>query len=352
MTAPQVECFNCPTGVLGTGQFIRALGRRAISAVLLSASLLGTSVYAQTERIDMAIFHPERNFWTPTLKWWMEEVDKATQGRVHFVANYAGALVSANETLKAVRDGAVPAGVTSAAFITGTLPSLAYLEAIGGVPGGVAPFIESMEALRPVLQEEFHKQNVEYLWPQASGQLVVVCRDRLIKNVADWKGRKVRTAGRWQGEQLLVLGSSPVSIDPSEQYLALQNRTIDCALSVSVLAATLKLHEVAPKISVLRMPVNATFYVINRDIWNKLSADDRAAVMRISGEATKRSAAYLNEIQAEAENQMRTQKAEVYQLSDAEVADLRAAIAPAFAKMDAQGGEAGKRISTIVRRFW
>ena len=31
-------------------------------------------------------------------------------------------------------------------------------------------------------------------------------------------------------------------------------------------------------------------------------------------------------------------------MSDAEVADLRAAIAPAFAKMDAQGGEAGAQI--------
>ena len=56
-------------------------------------------------KIDLAVFHPEKNFWTPTLMWWIAEVDKATQGRVKIPPHFAGALVPLNETMKAVRDG-------------------------------------------------------------------------------------------------------------------------------------------------------------------------------------------------------------------------------------------------------
>ena len=330
------------------------LVRAKLGAYLCAAAvvaLAGSPASAQT-KIDLAVFHPERNAWTVNLKWWIEEVDKATQGRVKFVPAYAGSLVTANETLKAVKDGAVPAGTTSAAAVSGTMPSLAYLEAIGGMPGDVDKFTDSVAAMRPVLEEEFRKQGVEYLWPQGSGHLIVLCRDRLMKNVSDWKARKVRTAGRWQGEQLIALGAAPVSTDASEQYLALQNRTIDCALSVAVLASALKLYEVAPKITVLGLPVNLSFYLVNKGVWDKIAPADQATIKRLGIEAEKRSAKYLAEVQLEAEASMKTNKAEIYTLTEPEIAELRKGIAAGFVKMDAQGGAAGKQISETVKKFW
>jgi TRAP-type transport system periplasmic protein len=317
----------------------------------LIAALIGSGAMAQM-KIDIAIFHPERSAWSVAFKWWVEEVDKATNGRVKFNPAYAASLVTANETLKSVKDGAVPAGFTSAAAMSGTLPSLAYLESIGGMPGELQRFTDAVAALRPTLEEEFRRQGVEYLWPQGSGHLIVLCRDRLMRTVADWKGRKVRTAGRWQGEQLLAMGAAPVSTDPSEQYLALQNRTIDCALSVSVLASALKLHEVAPKITVLGLPVNVSFYLVNRAVWERISPDDRATIKRLGTEAEKMSAKHLHEVQLEAQAMMRTQKAEIYSLTAEEIAAFRTGIDPGFKKMDAQGGATGKQISDTVKRFW
>lgn len=318
---------------------------------LVFALVLCAPAWAQS-KIDLAVFHPEKNFWTPTLVWWIGEVEKATQGRVKMVPHFAGALVPLNETLKAVRDGSVPAGVLSAAAITGQIPAFAYLEAIGGMPAETGAFVEAVNALRPVLETEFRKQGVEYLWSQGSGGLIVVCRDRHLKAPADWKNRKVRTAGRWQAEQLRAIGVSPVATDPSEQYIALQNRTIDCALSVNVLASALKLHEVAPRITQLRMPVNLTNYVINKSVHDKISAADRAAMRKLSTEADKRSAEHLAKVEADAIGQMKSQRAEMYSLSDQELRDLRAGIATSFAKMDAEGGETGKQIGGILRKYW
>ena len=55
---------------------------------------------------------------------------------------------------------------------------------------------------------------------------------------------------------MLALGGAPTAIDPGEQYLALQNKTVDCALSVPNLVLSLKLYEVAPKLTSLRQAVN------------------------------------------------------------------------------------------------
>ncbi|MEO7402969.1 MAG: hypothetical protein ABIU95_04795, partial [Burkholderiales bacterium] len=143
---------------------------RGLTGAIVIGMTIFTSVAATAQtKIDLAIFHPERNAWTVSLKWWIEEVDKATQGRVKVVPHFAGSLVTANEALKAVRDGAVPAGLSAAGFVGGAMPSMAYLEAIGGMPGDVAKFTDSVIALRPALEEEFRKQNVEYLWSQGSG---------------------------------------------------------------------------------------------------------------------------------------------------------------------------------------
>ncbi len=329
------------------------VARKLSLAIIALATMLCVATPASSQtKLDLAIYHPERNAWTATLRWWIDEVEKGTQGRVKIVPHFAGSLVNLNETLKSVRDGAVPAGVVAAGAVSGQLPYVAYLEAIGGMPADAGKFTEAVTAVRPILEEQLRKQGVEYLWAQGSGALIAMCRDRHMKSPADWKNRKVRAAGRWQAEQLRTMDVSPVATDPSEQYVALQNRTIDCALSVSVLGSALKLHEVAPKVTMLRMPVNLSFYIVNKGIYDKISEADRATIRRLSIEADKRSAEHLAKAESEAIALMKTQKADIYSLTDAELSDLRKAIDPAYAKMDAEGGEVGKQIGGVLKRFW
>lgn len=329
----------------------RAFVKHAVQVAVAGLLASGAPV-ALAQKIDMAIFHPERSAWTPTIKWWTEEVAKATQGRVNFVPAYAGALVNVNETLKSVRDGAVPSGVISMAAVSGQIPAVALLESIGNFPESPDRFLAALRAQRPLLEGLFAKQNVEYLWSQGSTQMIVVCRDRHLKSVADWKGRKIRTAGRWQAEQVRALGASPVATDPAEQYLALQNRTIDCALSVPVLAFPLKLHEVAPYVTLTRQQNNLSGYIVNKALWDKLSADDRAAIKRVSAEADERSVAHLANAYQESIDAISGQKAQVYRLTDAEVAEFRKAIDPVLVKIEGAGGEAGKQVVDTMKKFW
>jgi N-methylhydantoinase A/oxoprolinase/acetone carboxylase beta subunit len=142
------------------------------------------------------------------------------------------------------------------------------------------------------------------------------------------------------------------AMDPGEMYLALQSRTIDCALGNNMLTLGFKLHEVAPKITVLRAPVNLSAYIVNAGAFAKLSPPDREAMKRVGVEAERRSADYLVKAANDAADQMRQQRADIYTLNDAEFAAFRASIRAAFGKMDAESGPAGKQIADILRGYW
>ena len=116
--------------------------------------------------------------------------------------------------------------------------------------------------------------------------------------------------------------------------------------------SSLKLHEVAPKITELRLPVNLSFYIMNKGQFDKLSAPDREAMLKLGQEGEKRSAPLLQKMSDDGAAAMKAQKADTVRLNDAQLAEFRKAIGPAFAKMDADTGEDGKRIAAIVKKYW
>jgi TRAP-type C4-dicarboxylate transport system substrate-binding protein len=121
---------------------------------------------------------------------------------------------------------------------------------------------------------------------------------------------------------------------------------------VNVLALALKLHEVAPRITQLRMPVNLSSYIMNKSLYERISPEDRASMRKLAIEAEKRSADHLSKVERDAIAQMKSHKADIYSLTDQELKDLRSGIAPSFAKMDAEGGETGKQIGGILKKYW
>ena len=269
---------------------VRHTLRMAMAAVCAAGMMLPFAHNpAHAATFDVAIFHSERDAFAEQFKWWAGEIEKRTQGRVVFKPHYSGALVSMVETLGAVKNGIVPVGYTASSFAAGAIPALAYLEVIGSMPNDAKTATEASDAIVPTVSDLFQKYGVVFLWSQLGFDTVVLCRDKHLKGPADWKGMKVRAAGRWQSQQVAAMGASPTAIDPAEQYLALQNKTVDCALSVPNLALSLKLYEVAPKVTNLRQSVNMSMYVMNPSSWSQIAAADQAIVRQVSREATHRS---------------------------------------------------------------
>lgn len=307
---------------------------------------------AAAATFDVSMFHSERDALADQYKFFAAEVEKRTQGRVQFKAHYSGSLTSVVETLGAVRSGVVPVGLTAASFASGAIPALAYLEMMGGLPNDPDQAAKALAALEPAVAELTRKYGVELLFMQPTFDVIVVCSGKHLKMPTDWAGMKVRAAGRWQAQQVAALGASPTAIDPGEQYLALQNRTVDCALSVPNLALSLKLYEVAPRITALRQAVNMTMHVMNPQAWRSLSPADQEVMREVGKEATRRSVAHLHGVVAKSYEAMKAAGADIYRLSDAELKATRERMLSIVPRIAAAAGEAGKALEAALKPYW
>jgi len=319
----------------------------AAAAVLLYAGVAG----AQT-RLDLAIFINERDPYNDTVKWWMKEVQQRTEGRVEIRAHYSGSLVKLSEAFDAVRNGVVPMALVAPSFISGAMPAMGYLEFLGGYPSSTQRIEDLLPAMRPLMEKMFAAEGLVYLWQQPSTGCGIACRDRTMKSSADWKGVKVRTAGRWQAAQIKALGGVPVAIDPSEQYLALQNRTVDCALGLPPLLYGLKLNEVAPKITQLHMSANSMIYIANAAAWAKLAPADRKAIRAASIDAERRGIPVIQAAMDAYYAKLKAAKADVESISDADLRAYRSDFRPVLDQIGKASGENGKALSELLQRYW
>jgi TRAP-type transport system periplasmic protein len=326
---------------------------RTVVATLAIAFTCGlASSPAGAASFDVAIFHTERDALADNFKYWAAEIDKRTQGRVQFKPSYSGALTSAVETLGAVRNGVVPVGLTAASFGSGALPALGYVEAIGGLPNDADAMRKALDGVQHPLADLLRKYGVELMFTQPTFELVIVCGGKHLKAVGDWPGTKVRAAGRWQSQQVLALGGAPTAIDPGEQYLALQNKTVDCALSVPNLVLSLKLHEVAPKLTSLRQAVNLSLYVMNPRTWRSISAEDQATIGAVSTEARQRSITTMRAVADKGLADLKGLGADIYVLNDAELKAMKEKMKPVFDKIAEGSGDTGKPFAEQLKPYW
>ena len=245
------------------------------------AWLLRHAESARAETFEFAVWYSDRDFYADHVRRWASEIEKRTEGRVKINLHFSGALVAAKETVNAVRTGAAGGGTTSASFVAGLVRPVSYMEALFWIPGDpkIAARYDASKLLEPS-RELLEQRGLKLMFSFPPPGSCRNCSNGHIKTVADWKGKKVRAAGRWQGIQLRAVGASAVTLDPGEVYVALQNKTVDCILFLANLTLSSKVYEVAPYITYWRDGANASMYYLNLAQWNKVSPADQKIMLR------------------------------------------------------------------------
>ena len=198
----------------------------APAAMLMAAviSLAGSATTLRAETFEFAVWFSDRDFYAEHARNWAAEIEKRTEGRVKINLHFSGALVAAKETVNAVRTGAAGGGTTSASFVAGLVRPVSYFEALFWIPGDPKIALETVHKLQEPSRKLMEPRGLKLMFNFPSAGLVSNCSNGHIKSVADWKGKKVRSAGRWQGIQMQAVGASAVALDPGEVYVALQQQ--------------------------------------------------------------------------------------------------------------------------------
>lgn len=258
---------------------ITLINRTTFLVILCSIFLLATfgdKTFAQsgTMTLKVGIKNPPHDVVAKTIKRFSDQVEKKTEGRIKFTYYYNETLITGFQFVDGVSMGIADISTGPMSFLTGKIPEFSIFEVFGSFPQEKYPQ-EIEPAIRPVLKTVFNKVNVHPLMPLYSGNAVFNDKKEFLKSPDQWKGRKMRMGGKWQGIVANKWGASPIFLPPSELYMALQRGTIDGYFLVYSIISGLKLYEVAPFVVDTGFSCNIETVTMNLKKYESLSPADR-----------------------------------------------------------------------------
>ena len=94
-----------------------------------------------------------------------------------------------------------------------------------------------------------------------------------LQTLEDFEGKKVRTHATSLSRLIEGLGAEPLFVAPGQDYLALQNGTIDVSTTGALLAVDAKYYEIADYMAGPVIGFGYTTNVINGDLWARIPPD-------------------------------------------------------------------------------
>ena len=215
----------------------------------------------------------------------IEEIAKATEGRITATLFPAGALGAPTETYDMAVTGISDMSYGLHNFTPGvfniinvnTLPFVGK-NAVHGTHISNALFEKF-----PEFEEDHAGVKVGYVW-KGDGEHVFTV-NKPIRKPEDLKGLRISLTPTPTGIAFLEsFGAIPVTMPMNEVYEALQRGMIDGALANGSTIANFQLGDVVNYITRLYIGFPTFFCVINEDTWNKIGPEDQAILQGLFNE--------------------------------------------------------------------
>lgn len=214
-----------------------------------------------------------------SIDWYLEEVERRTDGRVQAELFYGASLIGGVDTLAALGEGRAEGGYLVPAYTPGDLP-LWNIAMMPGGPGGAwqnpearSRALQWLNENNEAFQEEIARHDVKVVGFVVVSPLGLGTRERVTR-LADLEGLQIRAVGTI-AEAWRLAGATPVAIEAQETYEALQRGVLDgwSVLPIDT-AAQQGLQEVAPHILYTPFGVfGSAGIALSLDLWERMPAD-------------------------------------------------------------------------------
>lgn len=251
--------------------------RTILSTLVASGLLAGTVAMAQTPAPDLpetkltvvgglsnltAYQNFEQPFWTKT-------VPELTDGKVTVdIKGFNEMGLKGPEILRLIGQGVIPFGTATLSYFASDNPINEAIDLAGLTPS-IDTAREITDAFMPIYQDFYEDQNIKILGFSTYPAQVLFCNVP-VEQLADLKGKKVRTSSRTQAEFVDAVGGSSVTIPFGEVVPALQNGVVDCAITGSMSGYSAKWYEVGTHLVAMPINWNQQVHAVNQDYWDKL----------------------------------------------------------------------------------
>jgi TRAP-type C4-dicarboxylate transport system substrate-binding protein len=212
------------------------------------------------------------------------DIAKETNGAVKWKLVPGGQLADPKSTFSAVHDGLIAAGLGISSYVPSTVPAIntIYSTIVFGddnvATSGAA--LETMTLNCPACLAEMRKLNAVPLSGWVAGPYYLACREP-IRSLAELKGKRVRATGG-NNELMAVLGAVPVSATLVEAVGLLQRGGLDCQFGTHGWLKVFGYGDVVKSVTDLPLGMTgpAVGVMLNRDVWNKFTAEQRSVHLR------------------------------------------------------------------------
>lgn len=259
---------------INLSKFLRTSALVASGLVAGSGAMAAEIVYSTF----LPAQHPDVTFTMPRFS---KAMSAATEGRVSFDLQAGGVLAGPSVALEAIGDGVIDSGLVFYSYTPKLAPAMTL---IGDLPvtlpqAAAAAASETMLLNCDQCGEELEELGVVAFTNGTSDPYDLYCAKAELRDPADLDGLKVRASGGF-AQLLAGLGMTPVNISITEMYEALQRGQVDCVVAAVSMGNEVQLWDVAktvPKNLQIGTISGYSTQVINRDIWDGLSPEDRKA---------------------------------------------------------------------------
>jgi TRAP-type C4-dicarboxylate transport system substrate-binding protein len=252
-----------------------------ICSLAIAASSLST---ADTITLKLSSFVPEPHFMNrAVLQPWIEMVEERTDGIVQIEVYYGASLGKPQDQY----DMAVKGIADITWGILGYTPGRFPLSTVMDIPF-MSPSAEVGSRMIQRLYDEGYLseeyKDVKLLALGMPNGVDLHSRKKLVKNLEDLKGLRVRVWSPIMGEVFKTWGAVPVSMPATEVYVSMERGVIDAVVMDPITLFATKLNEVVEYHTRAGMFSSAFFFAMNKDTWGKLGPDIQKVIDELSGE--------------------------------------------------------------------
>ncbi len=225
---------------------------------------------------------PRASMHSQVFEPWIDQIVAESEGTLNIRTFYASPLGNYNNMYDRVLDGVVDIAFATMAPIGGMFVQTD----VASLPFETRSALEGSIALwnlyeKGVITHEFDDIKLLglFLFPNSALHM----SDRSIRSLEDFRGAKIRTAGKLQSDTLALLGGSPVTAGASEIYQGLSRGVFDGTIIPWTGIAPFKLEEVTQYH--LNAPLGSSIAMVfmNKDSFEDLPTVAQQAIERNSG---------------------------------------------------------------------
>lgn len=266
-----------------------------IMITVISACSEETSTQNEEEVTEYTAvsFIPETDPMTDMIDNWIEDVEKATEGRVKIDWIGSTDILPVSSQVEALESGVIDVLFGHVGMYETRVPAATALSL-----SNLSPWEERENGLYEKMDEEHNKINAKYIGRWLAGGPRIWLNDP-IDELSDLENLKLRSAPNYV-RLFSNLGVSPVITDPSDVYTSLQTGVVEGFVYGGLLGPRQNGWTDSAKY-VLDHPFwsQNTTILMNEDKWNGISKEDQRTIEQVTSDFEKEMVNYFEKENSE-----------------------------------------------------